>query len=188
MNEGSQRMIALYKQKGPKAKPSSKSNSPTKWNKKMRGNQWKNKRRSHVPTDTNPHHRTQPSTARSPQFSSTKSTQKFTFAPYSTVLHPPFLFPPILPLGPISLLSPVQSSSIGNTCPEDVQWRLVPHPSDLLCHPEQMGRVVYRSGHIGEMGGVRLQEEPVSWNGFEPPSLSVAKPLTILEKPKYVPG
>ena len=33
---GSQRMIALYKQKCLKAKPSSKSNSPTKWNKKMR--------------------------------------------------------------------------------------------------------------------------------------------------------
>ena len=90
---------------------------------------------------------------------------------------PPFLFPPILPLGPISLLPAVQSSPIDKTCPEDVQWRLAPHPSDLLCHPEQMGRVVYRSGHIGEMGGVRLQEEPVSWNGFEPPSLSVAKPL-----------
>jgi hypothetical protein len=42
----------------PKAKPSSKSNSPTKRNKKMRGKQWKNKRRSHVPTDTNPYHQT----------------------------------------------------------------------------------------------------------------------------------
>jgi hypothetical protein len=42
----------------PKAKPSSKSNSPTKQNKKMRGKQWKNKRRSHVPTDTNPYHQT----------------------------------------------------------------------------------------------------------------------------------
>ena len=58
MNEGNQRMIALYKQKCPKAKPSSKSNSPTKLNQKMRGKQWKNKRRSHVPTDTNPHHQT----------------------------------------------------------------------------------------------------------------------------------
>ena len=91
--------------------------------------------------------------------------------------HPQFLFPQILPLGPISLLPPVQCSPIGNTFPEDVQWRLVPHPSDLLCHPEQIGRVVYRFGHIGQMGGVRLQEEPVSWIGFEPPSLSVAKPL-----------
>jgi hypothetical protein len=42
----------------PKAKPSSKSNSPTKRNKKMRGKQWKNKRRSHVPTDINPYHQT----------------------------------------------------------------------------------------------------------------------------------
>jgi hypothetical protein len=42
----------------PKAKPSSKSNSPTKRNKKMRSKQWKNKRRSHVPTDTNPYHQT----------------------------------------------------------------------------------------------------------------------------------
>ena len=42
----------------PKAKPSSKSNSPTKRKKKMRGKQWKNKRRSHVPTDTNPYHQT----------------------------------------------------------------------------------------------------------------------------------
>ena len=58
MSEGNQRMIALYKQKCPKAKPSSKSNSPTKLNQKMRGKQWKNKRRSHVPTDTNPHHQT----------------------------------------------------------------------------------------------------------------------------------
>ena len=33
----------------PKVKPSSKSNSPTKQNKKMRGKQWKNKRHSHVP-------------------------------------------------------------------------------------------------------------------------------------------
>ena len=41
-----------------KAKPSSKSNSPTKRKKKMRGKQWKNKRRSHVPTDTNPYHQT----------------------------------------------------------------------------------------------------------------------------------
>jgi hypothetical protein len=41
MSEGSQRMIALYKQKCPKAKLSSKSNSPTKWNKKTRGKQWK---------------------------------------------------------------------------------------------------------------------------------------------------
>ena len=58
MSEGSQRMIALYKQKCPKAKSSSKGNSPTKWNKKMRCKQWKNKRRSHVPTDPNPHHHT----------------------------------------------------------------------------------------------------------------------------------
>ena len=58
MSEGSQRMTALYNQKYPKAKPSSKSNSPTKWNKKTRGTQWKNKRRSHVPTDTTPHHQT----------------------------------------------------------------------------------------------------------------------------------
>ena len=56
MSEGSQRMTALYKQKCPKAKPSSKSSSPTKWNKKTRDTQWKNKRRSHVPTDTTPHH------------------------------------------------------------------------------------------------------------------------------------
>ena len=58
MNEGNQRMIALYKQKCPKAKPSSKSNSPTKLNQKMRGKQWKNKRRSHVPTAITPHHQT----------------------------------------------------------------------------------------------------------------------------------
>jgi hypothetical protein len=90
---------------------------------------------------------------------------------------PPLSVPSNSPLGPISLLPLVQSSPIGKTCPEDVQWRLVPHPRDFPCHPEQMDRVVHRSGHIGELGGVRLQEEPVSWNGFEPPSLSVAKPL-----------
>ena len=145
----------------PKAKPSSKSNSPTKWNKKMRGKQWKNKRRSHVPTDTNPYHQTfeynhqQQGVHNFPPQNQPRISPQF--ASYSTVLPCPFLFPPILPLGPISLLPPVQSSPIGNTCPEDVQWRLVPHPSDLLCHPEQMGRVVYRSGHIGEMGGVRLR-------------------------------
>ena len=56
-----------------------------------------------------------------------------------------------------------------------------------LCHPEQMGRVVYIFGDIGEMGGVRLQEEPISWNGFEPPSLSVAKPFhQVLRFPKPI--
>jgi hypothetical protein len=37
----------------------------------------------------------------------------------------------------------------------------------LLCHPEQVGRVVDRSGHLGQTGGVKLQEEPVSWYGFQ---------------------
>ena len=40
-----------------------------------------------------------------------------------------------LPFGPISLLPPVQSLPIGNTCPEDIQRRLTPHLSDLLRHP-----------------------------------------------------
>ena len=43
-------------------------------------------------------------------------------------------------------------SRIGKTHPEDVLWRLVPHPSDLLCHPEQADRVVNRSGHVEQMG------------------------------------
>jgi hypothetical protein len=51
-----------------------------------------------------------------------------------------------------------------------------------------MGRVVYRSGHIGEMGGVRFQDEPVSCDGFEPRLCRSPNPFTILEKPKYVPG
>jgi hypothetical protein len=48
---------------------------------------------------------------------------------------------------------------------------------DGCIHPEQMSRVVDGTGHIGEMRRVRLQEQPVPWYGFEPPSLSVAKPL-----------
>ena len=87
------------------------------------------------------------------------------------------------PFGPISLLPPVQSLPIGNTCPEDIQKRLTPHPLDLLRHPEQMSRVVDGAGHIGEMRRVRLQEEPVPWYGFEPPSLSVAKPLHHTREP-----
>ena len=64
----------------PKAKPSSKSNSPTKRKKKMRGKQWKNKRRSHVPTDTNPYHQTfeYNHQQQGVHNSFTKSTQKFT--------------------------------------------------------------------------------------------------------------
>ena len=89
-----------------------------------------------------------------------------------------------LPFGPISLLPPVQSLPIGNTCPEDVQRRLTPHPSDLLSHPEQMSRVVDNTGHIEEMGRVRLQEEPVPWDGLDPPPLSVAKPLHHTREPK----
>ena len=89
-----------------------------------------------------------------------------------------------LPFGPISLLPPVQSLPIGNTCPEDIQRRLTPHPSDLLRHPEQMSRVVDGTGHIGEMRRIRLQEEPVPWYGFEPPSLSVTKPLHHTREPK----
>jgi hypothetical protein len=88
------------------------------------------------------------------------------------------------PFGPISLLPLVQSLPIGNTCPEDIQRRLTPQPSDLLRHPEQMSRVVDGTGHIGEMRRVRLQEEPVPWYGFEPPSLSVAKPLHHTREPK----
>jgi hypothetical protein len=80
------------------------------------------------------------------------------------------------------------SLPIGNTCPEDVQRRLAPHPSDLLRHPEQMSRVVDRTGHIGEMGRVRLQKEPIPWNGFEPPPLSVAKPLHHTREPKVGSG
>jgi hypothetical protein len=34
------------------------------------------------------------------------------------------------------------------------------------------------------MRRVRLQEEPVPWYGFEPPSLSVAKPLHHTREPK----
>jgi hypothetical protein len=74
-------------------------------------------------------------------------------------------------------LPPVQSLPIGNTCPEDIQRRLTSHLSDLLRHPEQMSRVVDGTGHIREMRRVRLQEEPIPWDGSEPPPLSVAKPL-----------
>ena len=87
MNEGSQRMIALYKQKCPKGKHSSKSNSPTKWNKKMRGNQWKNKRRSHVPTDTNPHNHQQQGAHNSPPQNQPRHSPLH-LTPYSTVLQP----------------------------------------------------------------------------------------------------
>ena len=61
---------------------------------------------------------------------------------------------------------------------------MAPHPSDPLRHPEQMSRVVDRTGHIGEMGRVRLQEEPVPWNGFEPRLCRSPNPFTILENPK----
>ena len=97
---------------------------------------------------------------------------------------PPFLFPPILSLGPISLLPPVQSSPIGKTCPEDVQWRLVPHPSDLLCHPEQMGRVLYRSGHIGEMGESDSKRSLFHGTALSPRLCRSPNPFTILENPK----
>ena len=184
-------MTALYNQKYPKAKPSSKSNSPTKLNQKMRGKQWKNKRRSHVPTDTNPHHQTfeynhQPQGVHnSPPQNQLRNSPLYPNQLFST---PPFLLPPILPLGPISLLPPVQSSPIGNTCPEDVQWRLVPHPSDLLCHPEQMGQVVYRSGHIGEMGESGSKRSLFPVTPLSPRLCRSPNPFTILEKPKYVPG
>jgi hypothetical protein len=46
-------MIAPHKQKCPKAKQLS-----YQMEQKMRGKQWKNKRRSHVPTDITPHHQT----------------------------------------------------------------------------------------------------------------------------------
>jgi hypothetical protein len=82
--------------------------------------------------------------------------------------------------GPISIGRPPERyCQWANFVPREVvrlvrggefQWRLVPHPSDLLCHPEQIGRVVYRSGHIGQMGGVRLQEEPIS-SGWQRRSL-----------------
>jgi hypothetical protein len=58
MDSGKPENDGLVEVEVPKAKPSSKSNSPTKRNKKMRGKQWKNKRRSHIPTDTNPYHQT----------------------------------------------------------------------------------------------------------------------------------
>jgi hypothetical protein len=45
-------------------------------------------------------------------------------------------------------------------------------------------RVVDGTGHIEEMRRVRLQEEPVPWYGFEPSSLSVAKPLHHTREPK----
>jgi hypothetical protein len=38
------------------------------------------------------------------------------------------------------------------------------------------------------MRRVRLQEEPVPWYGFEPPSLSVAKPLHHTREPKVGSG
>jgi hypothetical protein len=177
----------------PKVKPSSKSNSPTTRNKKMRGKQWKKDVVMFLQTLIHiiKHFNT---TINSKEFTTFlhKINPEIHFSLYLIQLfstpNPQFMFPQILPLGPISLLPSVQSSPIGNTFPEDVQWRLVPHPSDLLCHPEQIGRVVYRSGHIGQMGGVRLQEEPISWNGFEPPSLPVAKPLHHTCKPKVGSG
>ena len=89
-----------------------------------------------------------------------------------------------LPFGSISLLPPVQSLPIGNTCPEDIQRRLTPHLSDPLRHPEQMSGVVDGTGHIREMRRVRLQEEPIPWDGSEPPPLSVAKPLHHTREPK----
>ena len=97
---------------------------------------------------------------------------------------PPFLFLPILPLGPISLLPLVQSSPIGKTCPEDVQWRLVPHPRDFLCHPEQMDRVVHRSGHIGEMGESDSKRSLFPGTALSPRLCRSPNPFTILENPK----
>jgi hypothetical protein len=47
-----------------------------------------------------------------------------------------------------------------------------------------MSRVVDGTGHIGKMRRVRLQEEPVPWDSFEPPPLSVAKPLHHAREPK----
>ena len=55
---------------------------------------------------------------------------------------------------PKPLLPPVQGPPIGQTSPEDVPRGLVPHPSDLLCHPKQACRAV-ESRSRRENGGIQ---------------------------------
>jgi hypothetical protein len=47
-----------------------------------------------------------------------------------------------------------------------------------------MIRVVDGIGHIGDIRRVRHQEEPVSWDCFEPRLCRSPNPFTMLENPK----
>ena len=104
---------------------------------------------------------------------------------FPTEFHP--LFIPDPPQLTYPLPPPVQGSPIGKTCPEDVPWRLVPHRSDLLCHPEQAGGWLTDPATSGRWGELDSKRSLLSGTDFNPSLCLSPNPFTNIVNPKYVP-